>query len=163
MLFAVCSSCKTLCREWMAVRVTKGKQQCCIESVSIQAVRRVGWIHRSCLTTQQPAVEPMARLDWVHARRRRLSQLLPDQLSHQSNVTFLLAYRAVSLVSQWPCEMSAVRFYKVKLTTWTHCTTVGMGFDSFSSNLNPLWNPLRKSKILTSLLINLARFACRCF
>lgn len=39
-LFAVWSSCTTLHREWMAVRVTKGEQWCCIESLSIHAVRR---------------------------------------------------------------------------------------------------------------------------
>lgn len=62
-----------------------------------------GWIDCSCLTAQQTdrlpaAAELMGR---ACTGRQGLSPLLPDQLSCQSDVSFLLAYRAVSLGSQW--------------------------------------------------------------
>lgn len=65
----------------------------------------VGWIDCSCLTAQQTdrlvaAAELMGRPDSARPGRQGLVQLLPDQLSCQSNVSFLLAYRAVSLGSQ---------------------------------------------------------------
>lgn len=63
-----------------------------------------GWIYCSCLTAQQTdrpvaASELTGQLDRARPGLQVPSRLLPDQLSCQSNVSLLLAYRAVSLGS----------------------------------------------------------------
>lgn len=109
-----------------------------------------GWIDCSCLTAQQTdklleSAELIGWQNWGCPGCQELPHLLRGQLSCQSNVSFLLAYRTLILGSQWQISgrwQSLLRWYcKVRWGQNQHTVEpVGMGFSSTSGFSGGLTN-----------------------